>query len=102
MDERMTITLFDAIKHMFVHSTLAYPRERRDDMQGRISFKTKDKLEAFQVLLRHILAVKYRTEEVKNANAEREFMGIHKNVNSSHDKIIFYMAFYLGIFLALL
>jgi hypothetical protein len=24
-------------------------------------------------------------------------MGIHKNVNSSHDKIIFYMAFYLGI-----
>lgn len=60
----------------------------------------RDKLEAFQVLLRHILAVKYRTKN--EANAEREFMGIHKNVNSSHDKIIFYMAFYLGVFFALL
>lgn len=36
--------------------------------------KTKDKLEAFQVLLRHILAVKYRTRR----SAGGEFMGIHK------------------------
>lgn len=54
----------------------------------------RDKLEALQVLLRHIRAVKYRT---KNKCREEEFMGIHKNVNSSHDKIIFYMTFYLGI-----
>lgn len=97
----MTITLFDAMKHMFVCSHLSTRTSRKHGT--KIHFKTKDKLlETFQVLLRHILAVKYRTEEVKNANAGREFMRIHKNVNSSHDKIILYMAFYLGISLALL
>ena len=53
-------TLFHAIKHMFDMEVSFFLLTSSPSV-----IRQKDKLEAFQVLLRHILAVKYRTKKHK-------------------------------------